>query len=276
MAESTFENWVMGYIPYLYDGKIEEALKHKRVNISKKLFKFEPYEDCRLNTIEASKIYLCSPKGFNDVFDTKGIYYSEEFLRKIYSENDFKMPFDEFSVDIENMLNEFYEHSGIACFSENLFNFPMWGNYAGNRTGFCVEYSLENEKIDDYYFDRFYPVIYLDRKFNFEKIFEILLPKTFNGETPPQSVLLLLYSLLGSIKHISWSYEKEWRYIIPLKFKEQDFPFRVNAIYLGDKFDTGNYDRMKEIAKKLNCELYQMTPPRHFDREFTFIPQRII
>ncbi len=276
MVESTFDNWVMGYIPYLYDGKIEEALKHKRENVPKKLFKFEPYEDCRLNTIEDSKIYLCSPKGFNDVFDSKGIYYSEEFLKKLYSEHDSKLPFEEFSDEIEKMLNVFYEYSGIACFSEDLFNFPMWGNYAGNRTGFCVEYCLEDKGIEDFYFDRFYPVMYLSQKFNFEKILEILLPKAFNNEKTPESVLLLLYSLLGTVKHSSWSYEKEWRYIIPDKFKEQDFPFKVDSIYLGDKFDEGNYDRMKEIAKKLNCELYKMTPPRHFDREFTFIPQRII
>ena len=275
MTELTHDNWARNYIANLYDGKIEEAFKHKIESIPNKLYKFQPYEDFRLDSIEASKIYLSSPKEFNDAFDTKGIHYSEEFLRKLYSENDIRISFEQFSVGIEKIINNFYEHSGISCFSEELFNFPMWGNYADNRTGFCVEYCIKDDNISNIYFERFYPVIYLDKKFNFEKILEVLLPKIFNDEVIPQSVVILLFSLLGSIKHNSWSYEKEWRYIISEKFKEQDFPFKVKAIYVGDKFDKDNYDRMIGIAKKLNCELYQMTPPRHFDKRFTFIPQRI-
>lgn len=273
--ESRHNNHVMKYIFYLYEGKIEEAQKSKHDVIPDKLYKFEPYEEYRLKTIENSKIYLSCPTAFNDAFDTKGIYYSDKFLKKIYSENDIKMDFEQFSEKIEEILNNFYKYSGITCFSENLYNFPMWGNYAGNRTGFCMEYRIKSDSIDDCFFDRFYPVIYSDKKFNFEKILEVIIPKAFNGQNIPNSVILLLYSLVGSIKHISWAYEKEWRYIIPSKFKEQEFPFKVNAIYLGDKFKEENYIRMKKMAINLNCELYKMTSPRHFDRDFRFIPQKI-
>ena len=269
------DNWGMDYISFLFQGKIEEAMEHKRNAIAARLYKFQPYKESRIKTLESSKIFLSSPKDFNDVFDTKGIFYSEEFLKKVYSNYDFDISFEDFSTTIEAVLNNFYEQSGIACFSEDLYNFPMWGNYADNRKGFCTEYEIFDKKVEDYYLDRFYKAIYLDRKFNFEKILEALLPKALNGETIPQSAGILLYSLLGTIKHDSWSYEKEWRYIIPEKFKEQDFPFTVKAIYLGDKFDEDNYDRMKEIAKKLNCELYKMTAPKHFDKRFTFIPQRL-
>ncbi len=270
------DNLGIDYISFLFQGKIEKAIECKRNAVAPRLYKFEPYEESRIKTLELSKVFLSSPRVFNDVFDTKGIFYSEEFLKKVYSNNDFDISFEDFSTAIEATLNNFYEHSGIACFSEDLYNFPMWGNYADNRKGFCTEYEIFDKKVEDYFLDRLYKVIYLDKKYNFEKILEALLPKAFNGETIPQSADMLLYSLLGTIKHNSWSYEKEWRYIIPEKFKEQDFPFTVKAIYLGDRFNEENYDRMKEISKKLNCELYKMTAPKHFDIRYTFIPQRII
>ncbi len=271
------KEWLNSYIDFLYKGQPNQALAHKTENMNSIIYRFERFEECRLNTLENSKIYLSNPTSFNDVFDTKGIYYTKDFLKSFQEKHAERLPsFDKFEVEFEKILNTYYNHCGIACFTEELYNFPMWWSYADNRSGFCVEYDFsENKESKDKLLLDMHPVLYTAEKFNFENLLRPLLEQIFKENRKTIPAMIIFHYLLGTIKHISWSYEKEWRYIGLLKQGISDFPVKVKAIYLGDNFSKSNYPRMIEISNKLNCTLYQMTLPKYTDKSYSFIPVKI-
>ena len=91
------KEWLNSYLDFLYKGHPNQALAHKTENMNSILYRFERFEECRLNTLENSKIYLSNPNSFNDVFDTKGIYYTKDFLKSFQEKYSERLPsFDEF------------------------------------------------------------------------------------------------------------------------------------------------------------------------------------
>lgn len=269
--------WINKYLTLLYEGKITDALEYKTENINPILYRFERFEECRLNTLEDSKIFLSNPTTFNDVFDTKGIYYSEEFIKSFYKKiPNISISLEDLTLALEKVLNEYYDHCGITCFTEDINNFPMWWSYADNRRGFCIEYDFSDyKKSNGDFLHNLHPVIYTSEKFNFEKLLRPILEQILDDNFNNIPAQIIFHYLLGTIKHKSWSYEKEWRYIELLNKCQFDFPVKVKAIYLGDNFLPSNIPRMVEISNKLNCELYQMTAPNHTEKSYSFIPKKI-
>lgn len=269
------DQWINTYLDLLYKGKHSAAMNCKCNNMCSTMYRYERFEECRIESIENSQVFLSSPESFNDVYDTKGIYYSEDFLKAIYSIlPTAQCSFKEFMQFFEDIINKYYMHCGIVCFAEVLDNFPMWWSYADNRQGFCVEYDFSRIKGNNIT-NNIHPVLYLKEKFNFENILRPFFEQIQMDDLEITPANLIFHYLLGSIKHESWSYEKEWRYIVPFKQGLDGFPKIVTAIYLGDRFNPANYARMIELCKKVECDLYQMTIPKHTDKSFSFIPVKI-
>ena len=269
------KEWLKEYIINLYAGNAEQALLLKNINIPSSLFRYERFADNRILTLSTSQIYLSSPKNFNDVYDTKGIYYSQTFLDSVY--NSFQITPQKFQGEFDKLLDEYYSHCGIACFSEDRDNFPMWWSYADCHSGYCIEYDFVSFKeASPKFMYNMHPVLYLAEKFNFDKLLIALTANIEKDEPPIIPAMFVFHNLLGTIKHKSWSYEKEWRYIKILQQGNTAFPVKVKAIYLGNKFSKDNIKKMESVSDILNCNLFQMGTSGHMQKPYALIPTGIL
>ena len=269
------EEWLKEYIKFLYAGDANKAMLLKNVNIPSSLFRYERFADYRILTLSKFQLYLSSPKNFNDVYDTKGIYYSQAFLDSIYGR--FQATPQDFQDIFDKLLDDYYLHCGIACFSEDRDNYPMWWSYADCHSGYCIEYDFASLKeTNPKFLYNMHPVLYLAEKFNFDKLLIALTDNLAEDEPLITPEMLLFHNLLGTIKHRSWSYEKEWRYIRTLRQENTAFPVKVKAIYLGNRFAKDNIKIMESVSAILNCDLYQMATSGHMQKPYTFIPDALL
>ena len=142
----------------------------------------------------------------------------------------------------------------------------MWGHYAASHTGFCVEYDLEsklsNAKIDSLVRGGMMPC-----KYSKKPIFisSSLFWKYYNGNrmTDNQRIQFEKSILLSFLnKSRSWSYEKEWRLIVPddvcKMFDNMIDFFPIKAIYLGVKMSRDNREFFYDFAKRKNIFILDM------------------
>lgn len=263
-------NWWDNYIPLMYKGKLEEAVLYKQRNLPDSLFKYDVFKENRLLSISKSEIYLSSPTTFNDVYDGRGIFYSNAFLKSVYDR--FGVKQDDFQRVFDYLLDSYYNLCGIACFTEDRNNYPMWWSYAGDHTGYCIEYdtrTLGNELRE------IHPVLYLNEKFNFDELLIALTEKIQKDEPAITPAMMMFHIFLGTMKHSSWSYEKEWRYIKIMQQGNISFPAKIKAIYLGCKFEKANIPTLEKIAKDMNFNIYQLSTADHMHKEYSFITRPI-
>jgi hypothetical protein len=99
-----------------------------------------------------------------------------------------------------------------------------------------------------------YPVIYSEKLFEGTKYYlaAIRNQETFN---------VLFPTLAALHKSPEWSYEKEWRLVIPANLVKKPSPWRVplpKRVYLGERTPDGEKDRITEICRRKAIEVHQM------------------
>lgn len=94
----------------------------------------------------------------------------------------------------------------ITCFSEELYSMPMWAHYDRNHTGFCIEHYFSSLDYNNDLTKYLFPIGYDTRRYNITNQFKMALSDKYDMR------IKLLFFLMN-LKHISWSYEKEWRII---------------------------------------------------------------
>lgn len=57
-----------------------------------------------------------------------------------------------------------FEKMYITSFSEDKYNFPLCYYYAGEHSGYCIEYDFIKLKDDKIFFQRLEPVTYLNER----------------------------------------------------------------------------------------------------------------
>lgn len=247
------------YIQLLTSNEMERAFSLKNKMLPNTLFRYEKFDFKRLTTLENGHIYLSNPGRFNDIYDSVGLYYSDIFKQSIMTR--LGIAFETFKFSFDYLLAIYYESSGIACFTEDRDNFPMWWSYADNHSGFCVEYDIDDAfKNNPKNCDEIFPVIYSTEKANFDKLLIRLTDNAQENEPLVRPEMLLFHILLGTTKHKSWSYEREWRCIRVGAHGASDFAPKVKAVYLGSKFDITNIPYIESIARKRNFNVYQLSP----------------
>lgn len=280
------QKWISNYIDELSCGKFSMAIENKHNHIPKSLFRYEVIDSARINTLKNNQIYLAKAETFNDIYDTKGIYYSKNFVHNTVSSYNLvngQLPISEseFERDLCFMLDTFYNRSGITCFTEDLLNYPMWWSYANRHQGFCVEYDFKGSL--DYKVNLF-PVVYSRQKINIDNLLKTIVSDV-NLESYIQPEMLLLHIIQGTSKHLSWSYEREWRFIEVLERGNIQLNIKPIAIYLGNKvpniiqIDSQEIEAKKcfmEIAKSLNCKLFQLKSSGFHEYNFDFNFERLL
>ena len=141
---------------------------------------------------------------------------------------------------------------GVCSLSESKDIDKMWGMYANNYEGYCVQYDMTGYE----HLDLLYPVVYQDNR---ETNIVTSILNTFIGEMIEGISYGELssdkshYARLFLTKDTEWAYQKEWRLIGDAN---QRLPSpSVNVIYLGENASEQNKKQMIEYCKMHNIKV---------------------
>jgi len=162
--------------------------------------------------------------------------------------------------DITNQFGE--DTIRVCCLTEKNDSIIMWSHYAKYHKGICVEYEIDSE----HFKNMVYPVIYSGKLFDMTNIFEKVQTGSFNN---------LFATVAAMHKSPEWSYEKEWRIIVPTGEKSGigNIPApQIKSITLGSKISNENKNKIIEIANTSGIECYKMKISNY---QFKLIPEKI-
>ncbi|MBQ0077207.1 MAG: DUF2971 domain-containing protein [Bacteroidales bacterium] len=164
-------------------------------------YKYYSLSPNSIDAITSSYIYASHPYQLNDSFDCdKNIIHFED--EKALFGNQYNEMCNTFSPqEIKKMsqdlfYSEEYRKCGIISLATSCVNELMWAHYSGKK-GICVEFDIG--KFDFRYYGPF-PINYVE-----------CLPKVC---IPDRSASVAM-SIQCTVKHSVWSYENEWRILVP-------------------------------------------------------------
>lgn len=256
-------DWFEKFINLYLAGNDQVATKLKYANIPSKVYKFQSFEENRIPTVLNEELWFSLPKEMNDPFDSKGLWWKQQeiddLLEKLYSEGENTQ--DNFCVD--DLISKIRDNIRISCFSEKLYNMPMWAHYASNHAGFCIEYDFTNLDYNNDFVKYLFPIKYLESRYDITNILTRSIEKHVNEGKIDSRVILLAFLMIT--KHDSWSYEKEWRIVDfnnkpskPFKSGLLKCPIKPTAIYLGMNFDYNEIDDVKNKFRKIDIPVYKL------------------
>lgn len=241
---------------YIYDETRsivpEQLYKYYSVNDNLKLNKI------KFETLFGKKIYLAEPKFMNDPFDGKAYFYNEERL----------LDFERLKKSKGRLIDDFSAYFKLTCFSnKGISNMPMWAHYANNHTGFCVSYCT-SDQANVRLKSSLFPVQYTDKRIDItdmmyrytEMLIEQIednISKGLQGKIDIADTSIFWTSFyLNCIKHSSWSYEEEFRFVT--SSNDSYIDAMPSEIYVGNKCNYENTQILIQIAKSLNLPIYRM------------------
>lgn len=179
----------------------------------------------------------------------------------------------------------------IACLSETNSSSLMWGHYANNHRGFCLEYDISlvledchKNCTDIKYCAEFMmkpaiaPVVYNAERFDATSAFVSMIMNyikdicKIDSEYYYSDLLLAVKVLLTKSK--DWAYEKEWRIFNKEECSVQHNPLlniRPKAAYMGIRMSPEHKTAIKEICKDKGILCYQMVP-QYFNSSYEIKP----
>lgn len=212
----------------------------------------------KFQTLSDGKIYMSNIQEFNDPFDGKGFFYDPSKL----------MDIERLKAHGGRYIDDFTNYIRGTCFTSNgVQSMPMWAHYSGNHTGFCVAYDTKaNMELKTNVF----PVQYTDDRLDvttlMKKQAQLISEKIDQSEKIGQLVTILddysivyMALLLYNLKHISWSYEREFR--CTSASNAPGMPFvdaKPKAIYIGMNCADVHAKRLKEIAESWQIPVFRM------------------
>lgn len=235
-----------------------------RLHVPEVLFKYYSLSDNeklngkKFQTLSDGKIFMSTIKDFNDPFDGKGFFYDSKRLEDI----------ERLHVHGGRLIDDFTVFVRGTCFTANgVQSMPMWAHYANNHKGFCVSY---NVKEDLELRSSIFPIQYTDERMDVTSLIrkhaELICNKIDENVRRGEKVTLyddltIIYMalLLYNVKHVSWSYEKEFRYVVPSNVKGIPYVKAVpREIYIGMKCEERHRKALGDIADYWDIPLYQM------------------
>lgn len=257
--------WLKAYMQDYFLNR-DASYELKQSKVPKRLFKYQPINDAnrsnRLRTLKENKIWLTKADYLNDPYDCQAFYYNKEKLLKAIIENDIPSKISrtpEYIIDfLENGLKMFKRNMAVTCFSEQEDNMPMWANYADNHAGICIEYDFSNLSTNSGFSQMLYPIVYVEERYDISN----LLIDQVTAAWMKNPYVLFFITLM---KHTSWKYEKEWRFIGTDINQEHingftvELPVQPKAIYFGMRCREEDINEITKIVDGTSIELYQNT-----------------
>lgn len=235
-----------------------------RLYIPDTLFKYYSLTDNialneqKLNTLERKKIFMSDTKYLNDPFDNKAYFYKPDELKK----------YERLPIHGGKLIDDFSAFVKISSLtSNNVYSMPMWAHYANNHTGFCVSYDMKgNEQL----FGCTFPVQYTKQRIDItslmdqqaKKIIQELEIQSAEGKKQiliDDLSLVFLTSFFCNIKHLSWSYENEFRCTVGATAEGMPYlSARPKEIFIGMNCVSTYEDKIIKIGQVLNIPVYKM------------------
>lgn len=229
------------------------------------IFRYRPNNEFSLDELENNYIYFSDSGSLNDPFDLNPnlikLTENKEELKEFYNLlNDNisdeltlsyfqrKVTPESLIIFIQQNIEKYIKRFGIACFSINPMNMPLWANYAGNNKGICLQFNAE---MDIAFFSEL-------RTVQYEKD---LVQKEFNPKSDKNGIIDLFFR-----KQENWHYEFEVRllkeFVGKSKFKKESlrnviFGYQAEPDYInkGIKIIRKNYKHVKVYQMKKPTEL---------------------
>ena len=157
------------------------------------------------------------------------------------------------SEEYNDLLLRLKSFFRVSCFATTPFSQLMWGgSYADEHRGFCLEYTvLPNDKEFTDIFYNLFPMIYCkSRKDISAKIIKM------KSETISYETLWDIYFHGALRKSIDWSFQNEWRLLLPLNNKNESnynvkfFP--ITKVFLGNRMEAYKRKELIDICKEKN------------------------
>lgn len=248
----------------------------------KTIFRFQPCEDSRIDSISTCEIWLSDPTRFNDETDLnpqirdcvdfsvfKNVDQFEKIVQILATDNpevgntlllgktgELGSPANMIKdhaanpdLNFSNYFKEkFIDHIqsfGVTCFAPRLEMPAMWAYYAANATGFSLEYELELG-IRATAQRSFEGYAFLNVDYSSEFDHEYCVSELIF--TPTASLKLLVAK-----KSTAWAHEEEIR-LVYVDGKAGNFPMpygvRLKAIYAGKKSSAKHRDQLANVAAR--------------------------
>ncbi|MCH5271962.1 MAG: DUF2971 domain-containing protein [Lachnospiraceae bacterium] len=163
--------------------------------------------------------------------------------------------------DIDTRINQAVDNAIyiISLCADNK-NRLMWSHYADNHKGFCIEYDCNLDNICDNV-ALISPVVYSVMRPKIPWKSFIAADNLVKKEIDKDTFTSFLFSFLT--KDEVWSYEREWRILVPSTNKVMDIKAPpISCIYLGALCSEENQERMLSIAKQLDVPVKKMVIDR--------------
>lgn len=228
--------------------KFKEFMDDRWSTDSIKLYRYSLADYFNIRNFETGKLKLTDTGVLNDVYE--GI------------------PCNVCGTIDQNIADKLKDIAKIKSFSETPEDVRLWGYYAKDHTGICVEYDLSELDLNDSVWNHIFPVAYSSRrlvKTNVSEMIDEL--KELRKDIKEESVHDY-YGYLEDIlpifimKSDKWEYEREWRIIYTLlQIYEEDDENLYNgiisfdcatAIYLGCRIDKEIEKNICEIVERIN------------------------
>ena len=169
-----------------------------------------------------------------------------------------------------DFLRQWRKVTKICSFSAVNDSILMWGHYAQDHKGFCVEYDLEGLEGKHLLRKNLYPVIYTPSLYDLTSFIEKLVGperEDFNSLAP---LLAVLHKFVG------WNYEEEWRSVQFTSGIVADHNVAVptpSRVFLGAKMTR---DKAKEIAAICDAKSIKVLQMRMANNRFELLPEAYI
>jgi hypothetical protein len=213
------------------------------------IFRFRPPNENTISELENGYIWFSDRNSLNDELDSnpefvklstnldeQKLLYNiiansilDERTKSYFDKNMSPQTLQEFA---QTKVAPFVNSFGIACFTMYPMNEDLWGIYAKDNSGICLQFDISR---DTTFFHNVLPIHYVPQ----------ILEREYNPISEPNHIIDLFYK-----KTEKWSYEKELRL---LKDRTGRVPFKKEAlqsIIIGDQAEKEFIDHIIQIAKE--------------------------
>lgn len=255
-----------------------------RMDEKRTIFRMRSINDNTLKAFFNDEVYASYPLKFNDPYDVLACYDKDKLYEYFDSDkiaNEWCKAKEKIYPLINgialNTMHQLREQLAIACFCNDVKKEIMWSHYAGNGTGFALEYDFDevNAAISSYVRKNFESykennifkncsfkledVKYTNKKANITKIIFKINKSCFS-----KGYKLFLtqkeFERIVFRKRKEWQYESEVRLALPTKktpFEKLE-GIKPKAIYLGEFISKEYQYILCNAAKEKKIMVFQM------------------
>ena len=234
-------------------------------NLIPLLYRYTPADYYNIRNLEKGELFLSKAGQMNDIFEGLSGYADAD--------------------TIEN-IDRISDIAYIKSFSENENDPHMWGIYATEYSGMCVQYDLRRMMGKEDYYSYLFPVHYGPERY-IKGLLDKYTAEDFHayrngndeGKAKHAEYLFNVTSAFLS-KAECWKQEKEWRLVVPYvrmhfeedfwcRYKDDDddvnytikselikFPY-ATRIYIGPRMERIKREHLIEIGEKKGIEVYE-------------------